>query len=241
MSKKLLVLLAALSLTAHLGSAQSTQRPQPATAPADSTPTPEKRGFLKRVFGKKEAATPVPVATPEPKPTPRTYRRPRVTAPPPPSNENATDESKKPAPPKGDSEKQPETAPGEPVEKKDPSESEKSSSEEPVKPMTGTSKRGKKPAVAPPKKVTAQPPEGADVEEQEKWKYNEAKKVALEDSDVADLKKKADATLSDEEGRKALRAYNRALFNKMRKTDPTIKERIDRIEASVMKRLGGAE
>ena len=55
------------------------------------------------------------------------------------------------------------------------------------------------------------------------------------------LKEKADGAVSDDEARKAQRAYNKALFNKMRSIDSSIKDRADRIEAAIMKRLDSAE
>jgi hypothetical protein len=49
---------------------------------------------------------------------------------------------------------------------------------------------------------------------------------------------KADTAPTEEEARKALRAYNKSLFQKMRKIDPSIKERIDATEAVILKRIG---
>jgi hypothetical protein len=82
-----------------------------------------------------------------------------------------------------------------------------------------------------------QPPENADPETLEKWKYDQAKATAQQDGEVLALKEKADTAPSDEEARRALRAYNKALFARMRKADPSIKERADRMEAAVLKRL----
>ncbi len=59
----------------------------------------------------------------------------------------------------------------------------------------------------------------------------------MEDPEVQALKQKADEAVTDDEANKAQRAYNKALFAKMRKLDPLIKERIDRMEAAMMKRL----
>lgn len=72
----------------------------------------------------------------------------------------------------------------------------------------------------------------------ERYKFTEAKRQALEDSGVQDLKIKADTAPTEDEARKGLRAYNKALFQKMRKIDPSIKERIDATEAAILKRLG---
>ena len=87
-------------------------------------------------------------------------------------------------------------------------------------------------------KPAPEPPAGSDPETIEQWKYNEAKRKAQEDSRVQDLKEKADNVADEAEARKAMRAYNRALFEKMRKLDPSIKERIDGTEAALLKRLG---
>ncbi len=83
-----------------------------------------------------------------------------------------------------------------------------------------------------PTETTAQPLD-------ERARYNAAKDKALEDPSVQALKEKAESTFDPDEGRKAMRAYNKALFNKMRKIDPSVKDRIDGTEAAVMKRLGG--
>ena len=57
------------------------------------------------------------------------------------------------------------------------------------------------------------------------------------DPKLQELKLKADTAATDEEARKALRTYNKALFQKMRDLDPSIKERIDKMEAAVLRRL----
>ena len=67
--------------------------------------------------------------------------------------------------------------------------------------------------------------------------YDQAKAKAQEDSEIQKLKEMADNAVSDEEAKPALRAYNKALFGKMRRSDPSIKERIDRMEAAVLKQL----
>ena len=75
----------------------------------------------------------------------------------------------------------------------------------------------------------------------ERAKYAHARSVAAEDEHVRDLKQKAESATSEDEGHKALRAYNRALFEKMRKLEPSITDRIDHMETAVLKRLGGDE
>ena len=84
-----------------------------------------------------------------------------------------------------------------------------------------------------------EPPEGADPEVKEKYHFEVAKIKASEDPQVQSLKAKADDAATDEESRKALRAYNKALFDKIRKIDSSVSERADRMEAAIMKRLGG--
>lgn len=71
----------------------------------------------------------------------------------------------------------------------------------------------------------------------EKSKYDEAKTRAMQDPEVQRAKEKADTALSEEDGRVALRAYNRALFGKMRELDDSIRERIDTTEEAILKRL----
>jgi hypothetical protein len=82
---------------------------------------------------------------------------------------------------------------------------------------------------------------GGDPDAIEKARYDYARARAVEDEHVRDLKAKADNATSEEEGRKGLRAYNRALFDKMRKLEPAISDRIERMETAVLKRLGGAD
>jgi hypothetical protein len=59
----------------------------------------------------------------------------------------------------------------------------------------------------------------------------------VDDPHVKSLKAKADDASTDEESRKALRAYNKALFEKIRKIDDSVSERADRLEAAILKRL----
>jgi hypothetical protein len=96
-------------------------------------------------------------------------------------------------------------------------------------------------APTPSRKAPVAPGADADADAQEKYKYDVARNKALEDPEVQKLKDKADGATSDEEARKAQRAYNKALFNKMRSLDGSIKDRADRIEASILKRLDTAE
>ena len=76
-----------------------------------------------------------------------------------------------------------------------------------------------------------------DAQEIEDARYDYAKARAADEANIRELKGKADAATTEEEGRKNLRAYNRALFEKMRKLEPSISDRIERMEAAVLKRL----
>ena len=109
-----------------------------------------------------------------------------------------------------------------------------------------TDKSAKETAKEPPKEAAKEQQaleaalKGGDAHEIEDARYDYAKARAVNDQSILNLKDKADSATTEEEGRKDLRAYNRALFEKMRKLEPSISERIDRMETAVLKRLGGA-
>ena len=107
------------------------------------------------------------------------------------------------------------------------------------KPNPAVSKRTarSKPAGENPQ-ATPSPVEGQDAETQLREKYDAAKTKAAEDPEVKKMKEKADVAPTEEDARKALRDYNKALFKRMREIDPSIKERVDRMEAAVLNRLG---
>lgn len=249
MLKPIIALLVVLTLGADDLSAQETKpatkaaaeaKPRGETAPskpragapgqaAPTEPAAQKPGFFKRVFGRK--STPAPAATPAPAtPAPKPKRKPRPAAKPVAEQEAAT-----PAPAKVE-----ENATAEPAE--------------PTAEPAPAGSPGEAPAVTPPttpapKKKGGREPKGAgkkpvaaaadlDPVAQEKAKYDEARAKALEDAEVKALKEKADSAANEEEGRRALRAYNKALFSKIRRLDPSVKDRADSVEAGVMKRLG---
>jgi len=87
-------------------------------------------------------------------------------------------------------------------------------------------------------KPAPEPPPGSDPEAVENWKYTEAKRKALEDAEAQELRAKADNAADEAEARRAMRGYNKALFARMRRIEPSLKERIDGTEAALMKRLG---
>ena len=59
----------------------------------------------------------------------------------------------------------------------------------------------------------------------------------MEDPQVKELKAKADSEVDEADARKALDAYNRALFRKVREIEPSLDGYVDKIEASLSKRL----
>ncbi|MDB6173585.1 MAG: hypothetical protein JWL59_2896 [Chthoniobacteraceae bacterium] len=198
------------------------------TPEPEATPEPKKRGLMGRVFGKKETPEATPAATPAPQaaPTPRTGRKSRPADD---SQESSTAKSKKADPEKAAAQKAQATE----------SSPEKAANAQPA--TTTRGKKGAKTPVAAVKKPGNEPPATTDPEVLEKWKLSEAKTKALEDPELRAIKSKADAALSDEESRKTLRIYNKALFSKIREIDPSIKERADRMEIAILKQLSETE
>lgn len=68
-------------------------------------------------------------------------------------------------------------------------------------------------------------------------RFEQARTKALADKQVKQLQDKADNAVKDEDQRKASKEYYKALYSRMRKIDPSLKESIDRTEAVTMKRL----
>lgn len=180
---------------------------QAAPAPA-ATPEPvKKKGFFQRLFRGRERSTPRPVAKTTPTPAPK------------PTPTPAQRKIKRPVT------ATPSPTPNEP------------GGEEPK--ATPAPKKGRtKPVVAADKQgLPPAPPANADPEVLDKHKYDVARIKAMEDPEVQQLKVKSDTAATEEEAIKAQRAYSRALFDRMRKIEPSLKERIDRLEAGVMRRL----
>ncbi len=211
------------------------------------TPKPKPRSFFQRLFGIHPRRTARPAATPTPTPaaTPRGHKGPHnpATTPPP----DAVRTTPRPSP-----EKPAQPNPEPPIKLNKPappSKPEKPVTEPVVKPEkpaatpkpTPTPKASKLVATPPPIKKVAkpiiEPPADADPEVKEKYRFEKAKARAVEDPQVQSLKAKADDAVTEAESTKALRAYNKALFEKMRKVDGTLSERIDRMEAAILKRL----
>ncbi len=91
--------------------------------------------------------------------------------------------------------------------------------------------------IKPSAKPAVEPPSDADAEQKEKFNFDQAKAKAAEDPQVKALKEKADGASTEEESKKALRAYNKALFDKIRKIDSSVSDRANRLEAAILKRL----
>jgi hypothetical protein len=219
----------------------SAQAPVPEVV---ATPKPKKPNFFQRLFGsrkKKDAtATPAPTGTPSSTPSGRrVVRRVIITPTPKPEAATPTPKTAKVTPtPKPEMVKVVPTGKSTPT----PGVTAKATPAVTAKAPT-TTPTPKAPTATPVKKSTTvkapvEPPAGADPEEQEKFRYEQAKAKASEDPHVKGLKAKADDATTDEESRKALRAYNKALFDKIRKIDSSVADRADRMEAAILRRLG---
>lgn len=177
---------------------------------ADSTPKPGK-------------TTPTPKATPAGKATPTPKTTPALKATPTPKATNA-----KPGKPEAT------PKPEKPAATPKP---EKISSTTPVPNATSAPRKSGK--TKPEANATAPVDGNADVdaEAKEKAHFEAAKAKALDDAQVKSLKAKADGALTEEESKTALRNYNKALFQKIKKIDPSVSEWSDRMEAAILKRL----
>ncbi len=204
------------------------------TSPADATPAPRSPSVFQRIFGTRQNKRTLFPATPEPPTDPAT--------PTPPTAKTTAKKAKSASsvPPPGVKKRKPKPKATE--EEPDPSVAKTG----PTKPATDTtepaapskkSRKGKAtPGVA--AKDGTEPSADADAETKEKLRFDQAKAQAAEDPGVKELKAKADEAVSDEEARTAQRAYNKALFSKMRKIDGSLDARIDQMEAAILKRLG---
>ena len=261
MLKLRLAPLAAIGLSAAISFAQEPapdSTPQPdapkveTSARSETTPAPAKRAPIRRKRKPVAVATPVPVATPAPK-KPGFWERvfgkqkPRPTpAPATPKPTTPKPVVKKPAIKKTAPKKTPTTDTKPDTEKPDVPDAEPVKSVETKPPTPKPEERSK-----PPKGKNAKtkggsakvenfppPPEGSDPEVLEKHKYDQAKAKAASDPKIQELRGKADLAATEDESRKALRDYNKAMFRRMKEIDPSIKDRVDRMEAAVMSRLG---
>ena len=229
------------------------------TATPEATPEPKSPGVLQRLFGSRQNRPPVviqpmpapKIATATPAPTvPQAHAK---TPPKPKAAKiatNAASPDAAPAIPKPHGKKprskvkmaDAETDPA--MAKPDAPENVKPAPEKPEPPAPEAPAPIKKPRKGKGTPATAakegvEPPPDGDPEAREKFRFDQAKAKAAEDPEVQELKAKADSAVSDEDARSAQRAYNKALFNKMRKIDGTLDERINSMEAAILKRLDG--
>jgi hypothetical protein len=68
-------------------------------------------------------------------------------------------------------------------------------------------------------------------------KFKVVKAQAMEDSQVKELKAKAESEVDEADARAALDAYNRALFRKIREIEPSLDGYVDKIESAMTRRL----
>jgi len=211
-------------------------------APATSGAAPaESPGLLKKIFGSRQGqrVTFAPAPKAEPKAAPPAPAKPKVK----PKKKSVTkakasgsadapttDQTAKPA-----DAPQPAAPPAEPDASATPAPAPDVVAPPPVAPSAGKKKgKGKAPAAAP---AVAVAPADADAEAKEQARFDEVKAKATTDPGVAELKTKADASAFDEEGKNAQRAYNKALFEQMRKLDSSLEGRINSMEALILKKL----
>jgi hypothetical protein len=123
---------------------------------------------------------------------------------------------------------------------------------------SGAQKSGNRPAEGAKKSPPAAQPAGGTAAETTKRKapaakpaavkagsederFAHARKVAGEDPKILELREKADLAKSEEAGAKAMRAYLRALYGKMRTLEPGLEERINLTEAAALKAVSKSE
>jgi len=218
-------------------------------APATSGAAPaESPGLLKKIFGSRQGQrvtfAPDPKAEPKAAPTaPATPTAKPKVKPKKKSVAKAKASGSDDAPTTGETAKgtkpaaapKPAAPPAEPDASATPAPAPDVVAPPPVAPSAGKKKgKGKAPAAAP---AVAVAPADADAEAKEQARFDEVKAKATTDPGVAELKTKADASAFDEEGKNAQRAYNKALFEQMRKLDSSLEGRINSMEALILKKL----
>jgi hypothetical protein len=95
------------------------------------------------------------------------------------------------------------------------------------------------PAEAPKRKAAPKAASKDPLAEDER--FNIARKTASEDPKVKELREKADQAKNEDSGSKAMRAYLRALYGKMRALEPSLEERINLTEAAALKAVSKPE
>jgi len=100
---------------------------------------------------------------------------------------------------------------------------------------SSSSKEGSKPRKATKEKPPSTPGDKASQSEDER--FTAARKAAYEDTRVADLRAKVDASKNDESANKAMRSYLKALYGRMRSIEPSLEERINMTEAAALRAI----
>jgi hypothetical protein len=72
-------------------------------------------------------------------------------------------------------------------------------------------------------------------------RFANARKAAVEDPKIAELREKADLAKTKDASDRAMRAYLRALYGKMRTLEPSLEDRINLTEAAALKAVSKDE
>jgi hypothetical protein len=170
---------------------------------------------------------------PSPKPSPRIFGQ-RATPAPAPAPEPMVRQNPKPKPkPKTTSTGEP----AEPVVKEVPKVAQQET--------PGDSVKGTAPVVTPPPKSKTGKGStkgntstgGSTAGTDERTRFRNAKAQAQEDGHLKELRSKADGEVNEAEANKALKEYNKALFQKIREVDPSVSGYSGKVEQSMSKRL----
>lgn len=89
------------------------------------------------------------------------------------------------------------------------------------------------PAASTPKPVSVE-----DQDAKDKARFHELRAQALQDPAIKALRDKADTTTGDA-GKEAEKAYDKALFDKVKQLDPSVSDYVDRVEKFTLDRLNG--
>jgi hypothetical protein len=100
---------------------------------------------------------------------------------------------------------------------------------------------GQSPGTEPTKRKTPATKPAAVKAGSEDERFANARKAAAEDPKILELREKADLAKTEEAGSKAMRAYLRALYGKMRTLEPSLEERINLTEAAALKAVSKSE
>lgn len=224
-------------------SAQEARTARVIKKPEAVAPTPEpKPGFFDRLWRK---STPVPTPTPAPVEQPKPRPRPKPKAKPvvvegeePPAVVEQPAKPAKIAPPDAKPAEAPTvTEPPKPVEApaEPPKPAEKPAETTPPPPAEVIKPKAGKGKPVPAKIAQPEKPDLSKLDEPAR--YQAAKEIALKDEALLTLKTKADSTTDTDEAKRASLAYNRALFRKIRDTEPSLDAYVDRLEQAVLKRM----